>query len=132
MFGYPRRFKPAGDSDPLPRDAQFLVDVVLIGMDAQHGGATGQPERAVESFDTLYELGKSKAHVCAPALDKRDRIFKSLSRTRSRRTLFSAIPVTTGHDSLHELIKQWHRERCVAVARTPDHTLDYQLTPGRA
>ena len=43
----------------------------------------------------------------------------------------SVLPIVTWHDALHELIEQRHRERRVAVTRTPDHALDNQLTAGR-
>ena len=44
----------------------------------------------------------------------------------------SVFPVFARHDPFHELVKQRHRKCGVAMARTPDHALDDQLTPGRA
>src|SRR5271165_558092 len=43
----------------------------------------------------------------------------------------SLLPLDAGHDSPHELVKQGHCERSVAVTRTPDHTFDNQLTSDR-
>lgn len=40
-------------------------------------------------------------------------------------------PIIPWHDPFHELVEQWHRERGVAMARTPDHALDDQLASGR-
>ena len=32
-----------------------------------------------------------------------------------------------GHDSDHEFIKHWHRERGITVRRAPNHAFGYQL-----
>ena len=45
---------------------------------------------------------------------------------------FSALPVLTGDDTTHELVKQRHRECSVAVIGAPDHALRDQLASGWA